>query len=220
MSTYFILVGPAILLSLWAGWKVKSTFSKYNRVPVASRMSGAEAARMLLNRNGLELPVEEHPGQLSDHYDPRVRKLRLSPEVFHGRSIGAIGVAAHEAGHALQHANNFGPLHLRQAIAPVAGFSSNMAFWVILGGLFLGLAGLVKVGIVLFASVVAFQLITLPVELNASARAKQMVFDYGLVTETERDGISRVLSAAAMTYVAGALASVMTLVYYLGLSED
>jgi Zn-dependent membrane protease YugP len=212
---YFIIVGPAMLLSIWASFKVKSTFHRYNQVPAASRVSGAQVAHLLLERNGLNLPIEEYPGQLSDHYDPRVRKLRLSSDVYHGTSIGAIGVAAHEAGHALQHATSYGPLMLRHTIAPVVQFGSMAWIWLILGGSILGAFGLIKIGILLFAGVVLFQLVTLPVELNASARAKQMVFDYGVVTDSERAGVSKVLSAAAMTYVAGALTAVTTLLYYL-----
>jgi Zn-dependent membrane protease YugP len=178
-------------------------------------VSGAEAAKLILNRNGLNVPVEQSPGELSDHYDPRVRRLRLSPKVYQGRSLAAIGVAAHEAGHALQHATNYQPLLLRQTIAPVAGFGSNASWILIFLGFILGAMGLVKLGIILFSLVVAFQVITLPVELNASARAKQMVLDYGLVSDTETRGIAKVLNAAAMTYVAAVITSLLTLLYYL-----
>jgi Zn-dependent membrane protease YugP len=212
---YFIMLAPAIALSLWATIKVKSTFYKYKRVPAASRVSGAEAARTLLAANGLNIPIEEHPGELSDHYDPRVRKLRLSPDVYRGRSLAAIGVAAHEAGHALQHATQYQPFALRQAIAPAAGFGSNASWILLLLGFIFGSMGLIKLGIVLFTIVVAFQVVTLPVEINASARAKQMVFQYGLVSDSERRGVSKVLSAAAMTYVAAVLTSLLTLLYYL-----
>lgn len=212
---YFVFVGPPMLLAMWAAFKVKSTFHRYNQIPAASRASGAEVARELLLRNGLDLPVEEYPGELSDHYDPRVRKLRLSSDVYRGRSIGAIGVAAHEAGHAIQHATGYQPLLLRHAIAPVAQFGSGAWIWVVMAGFLFGSLGLVKVGIVLFVGVVAFQIVTLPVELNASSRAKQMVYDTGFVTDSERAGISKVLSAAAMTYIAAALTAVATLLYYL-----
>lgn len=212
---YFLIVGPPMLLSMWAAFKVKSTFHRYNQVPAASRASGAEVARELLLRNGLDMPVEEFPGQLSDHYDPRVRKLRLSSDVYSGRSIGAIGVAAHEAGHAIQHATGYRPLLLRTAIAPIAQFGSSAWIWVIMAGFLLQSIGLVQIGIVLFVGVVAFQIVTLPVELNASARAKQMVYETGFVTDSERGGVSSVLTAAAMTYVAAALTSIATLLYYL-----
>jgi Zn-dependent membrane protease YugP len=212
---YFIMLAPAIALSLWATVKVKSTFRKFSRVPASTHVSGAEAARLLLSQNGVNIPVEEHPGELSDHYDPRVRKLRLSADVFRGRSLAAIGVAAHEAGHALQHATQYQPLMLRQAIAPAAGFGSNLSWILLLGGFIFGSLGLIKVGIVLFSLVVAFQLVTLPVEFNASSRAKEMVLQYGLVTEGERGAVAKVLSAAAMTYVAAALTGILTLLYYL-----
>jgi hypothetical protein len=212
---YFVIVGPPMLLSLWAAFKVKSTFHRYNQIPAASRASGAEVARELLLRNGLDLPVEEFAGQLSDHYDPRVRKLRLSSDVYRGRSIGAIGVAAHEAGHAIQHATGYQPLLLRNAIAPIAQFGSTAWIWVVMAGILLGSLGLLQIGIVLFVGVVAFQIVTLPVELNASARAKAMVYETGFVTDSERGGVSKVLTAAAMTYVAAVLTSIATLFYYL-----
>jgi Zn-dependent membrane protease YugP len=212
---YFLIVGLSMLLSMWAAFKVKSTFHRYNQIPAASRASGAEVARELLLRNGLDMPVEEFPGELSDHYDPRVRKLRLSPDVYRGRSIGAIGVAAHEAGHAIQHATGYRPLLLRHAMAPIAQFGSSAWIWVIMAGFLLQSIGLVQIGIVLFVGVVAFQIVTLPVELNASARAKAMVYETGFVTDSERGGVSKVLGAAAMTYVAAALTSIATLLYYL-----
>jgi Zn-dependent membrane protease YugP len=212
---YFLLVGPPMLLSMWAAFKVRSTFHRYNRIPAASRASGAEVARALLLRNGLDMPIEEYPGELSDHYDPRVRKLRLSSDVYRGRSIGAIGVAAHEAGHAIQHATGYRPLLLRHSIAPIAQFGSSAWIWVIMAGFLLGSMNLIQVGVLLFIGVVAFQIVTLPVELNASARAKRMVFESGFITGSEREGVSKVLSAAAMTYVAAVLTSIATLFYYL-----
>ncbi len=212
---YFLIVGPPMLLSMWAAFKVKSTFHRYNQVPAASGASGAEVARELLLRHGLDMPVEEFPGELSDHYDPRVRKLRLSSVVYRGRSIGAIGVAAHEAGHAIQHATGYKPLLLRHTMAPIAQFGSSAWIWIIMAGFLLGSLGLVQIGILLFVGVVAFQIVTLPVELNASARAKQMVYETGFVGASERGGVSKVLTAAAMTYVAAALTSIATLLYYL-----
>lgn len=212
---YFLIVGPPMLLSMWAAFKVKSTFQRYNRVPASSQASGAEVARELLQRNGLDMPVEEVQGELSDHYDPRVRKLRLSSDVYRGRSIGAIGVAAHEAGHAIQHATGYRPLLLRHSVAPIAQFASSAWIWVIMAGFLFNAIGLVQVGILLFLAVVVFQIVTLPVELNASSRAKAMVYETGFVTESERAGVSKVLSAAAMTYVAAVLTSLATLFYYM-----
>ncbi len=212
---YFIILAPGIAITIWATIKVKNTFRRYNNVPVRSGRTGRQAAEHLLARQGVRIPVEEHPGSLSDHYDPRVRALRLSPEVYHGRSIGAVAVAAHEVGHALQHHAEYRPLMMRQTLARPAAFASSVSWIVLFGGILLGMAGLIEVGIALFSVVVLFQLVTLPVELNASKRAKRLVVDSGLVAGHEQAGVSRVLTAAAMTYVAGALTSVLTLVYYL-----
>jgi len=212
---YFVVLAPGLALTIWASIKVKTTFRRYNKVPVASGCSGKEAAEMLLRRRGVYIPVEEHPGSLSDHYDPRVRALRLSPEVYHGRTVGAVAVAAHEVGHALQHASKYRPLEIRQSLAPAAGFASSVSWLILFGGVLLGMAGLIQVGVALFSIVVLFQLVTLPVELNASRRAKALAWESGLVAAGERRGVSKVLSAAAMTYLAAALTSVLTLVYYL-----
>lgn len=212
---YFIMLAPAIGLTLWATFKVKRTFARYNRVPVSSGRSGRETAEMLLRRQGIHIPVEQHPGALSDHYDPRVRVLRLSPEVYSGRTVGAVAVAAHEVGHALQHHSGYQPLMFRQVLARPASFASSVSWILLLGGFLLGAFGLVQLGIALFSLVVLFQVVTLPVELNASRRAKALVWDTGLITPDERRGVSRVLSAAAMTYVAAALTGVVTLLYYL-----
>ncbi len=212
---YFIVLAPGLAITIWASIKVRRTFKRYNKVPVRSGRSGRETAEALLNRLGIRIPVEEHPGELSDHYDPRVRTLRLSPEVYHGRTVGAVAVAAHEVGHAMQHASGYQPLMLRQSIAPAASFASSASWIIILAGFFLSATSLVEIGVALFALVVLFQLVTLPVELNASRRAKELVWETGIVSGDERPGVSRVLSAAAMTYVAAALTGVLTLVYYL-----
>ena len=220
---YFILLAPGLALTLWATFKVKSTFKRYNRVPVSSRRSGREAAEYLLRRQGVNIPVEEHPGSLSDHYDPSVRALRLSPEVYHGRTVGAVAVAAHEVGHALQHHTGYQPLLFRQTLARPAAFASNVSWIILLGGFLLGAAGLVQVGVILFSIVVLFQVVTLPVELNASRRAKALVWETALISPGERVGVQRVLTAAAMTYVAAALTGILTLLYYLlrsGLLSD
>ncbi len=212
---YFIILAPTIALTLWASFKVKRTFARYNKVPVSSGRSGREAAEMLLRRQSIRIPVEQHPGALSDHYDPRVRVLRLSPEVYNGRSVGAVAVAAHEVGHAMQHHSGYQPLMFRQVLARPASFASNVSWVLLLGGFLLGAFGLVQLGIALFSLVVLFQVVTLPVELNASSRAKALVWETGLITPDERRGVSKVLSAAAMTYVAAALTGILTLVYYL-----
>lgn len=212
---YFLMLAPAIGLTLWATFKVKRTFARYNRVPVSSGRSGRETAEILLRRQGIHIPVEQHPGALSDHYDPRVRILRLSPEVYGGRTVGAVAVAAHEVGHAMQHHAGYQPLMFRQVLARPAGFASSVSWLLLLGGFLLGAAGLAQIGMALFSLVVLFQVVTLPVELNASRRAKALVWETGIVAPEERRGVSKVLSAAAMTYVAAALTSILTLVYYL-----
>ncbi len=213
---YWIMMAPVLLLSIWASIKVKSTFNKYSRVATASGLTGAEVATQILRRNGLtNVSVTETSGFLSDHYDPTKRVVRLSPNVYRSNSISAIGVAAHETGHAVQHAKAYSPLVLRNTMVPIASIGSSMSWIVMIAGFILGVMGLVKVGIVLFSAVVLFQLVTLPVEFNASSRAKEMLASYGLVSRTELAGVNRVLSAAAMTYVAAAASSIMTLLYFL-----
>lgn len=171
---------------------------------------------MILRGNGLgHIPVEEVSGFLSDHYDPVKRVLRLSPEVYRNSTIAAIGVAAHETGHALQHARNYRPLMLRTMIAPTASIGSNLAWIIIVFGFIINSLGLVKIGILLFSVVVVFQLITLPVELNASARAQQALAAGGYATSAEMAGVRKVLSAAALTYVAAAASAIVTLLYFL-----
>ncbi len=213
---YIIMLLPVTILSIVASIKVKTTFTKYSRVPNTSGMTGADVARRILDRNGLsQVQVTETGGFLSDHYDPTQKVVRLSPDVYRSSSLSAIGVAAHETGHAVQHAKAYTPLVLRNTMVPVAKIGSNFAWIVIIGGFILGFMGLVKFGIVLFSAVVFFQLVTLPVEFNASTRAKEMLASYGIVSQMELQGVNKVLSAAAMTYVAAAASSVMTLVYFL-----
>jgi hypothetical protein len=213
---YWMMMVPVLILSLVSSLKVKSTFNKYSRVATASGLTGAEVAMQILRRNGLtNVSVMETGGFLSDHYDPSKRVVRLSPDVFRSSSIAAIGVAAHETGHAVQHAKAYSPLVLRNTMVPIAKIGSSLSWIIIIAGFIFGALGLVKVGIVLFSAVVIFQLITLPVEFNASSRAKEMLASYGLVSRGELQGVSRVLSAAAMTYVAAAASSVVTLLYFL-----
>jgi Zn-dependent membrane protease YugP len=213
---YWMMMIPVFILSAVSSFRVKSTFSKYSKKSTTSGFTGAEAAREILRTNGLSnVQVVETSGFLSDHYDPTKRVVRLSPDVYNSNSISAIGVAAHETGHALQHAKSYGPLVLRNTFVPIASFGSNFAWIAIIGGMFLGMFGLVKAGIVLFSAVVAFQLITLPVEFNASSRAKEILAARGMVSSAELAGVNKVLSAAAMTYVAAAASSIMTLLYFL-----
>ena len=213
---YFLFVGPAIVLSLIASWLTKSRFNKYAKVRGAYGFTGAQAAQTLLDRAGItDVKVVPTSGFLSDHYNPVNKTLALSEAVYHERSIAAIGVACHEAGHAIQHARHYAPLWVRSALVPTAGIGSNLGMIAMMGGLFLQSQNLVLIGAVLFSAVLLFQVVTLPVEFDASARAKKLAFEYGLVSAGEREGISKVLNAAALTYVAAAISTLLTLLYYL-----
>jgi len=207
---------PGMLIGLWAQWKLHSAFSKYSEVPIESGITGAEAARHILDQAGLtDMPVEEVPGQLSDHYDPTKRALFLSSDNFHGRSVAAVGVAAHESGHALQHLHNDAMFNLRMALVPITQFASFAWMGVLLLGLVLHLIPhAVLIAVAIFAVLTLFQLVTLPVEYDASARAKEQLFRLGLVREDERVGVSKVLDAAALTYVAALVTSILELLYW------
>ncbi|RJP82169.1 MAG: zinc metallopeptidase [Candidatus Zixiibacteriota bacterium] len=210
-----ILLIPAIILAFWAQHKVRSTFERYSKVRAARGYSGEEVARQLLNMRGLgDVKVEKVAGTLSDHYDPRSRKLRLSEVVHDSASVAALGVAAHETGHALQHADAYGPLMLRSAIVPVTSISTTLAFPLFLiGFLFAGSVGwLMDVGIVLFSGAVLFSLITLPVEFNASSRAMALLRESGYLSEQELPHARAVLNAAAWTYVAAATMAITQLI--------
>lgn len=213
---YWVFMLPALALSGWAAWATRGRFRRYGQVATHNGLSGARVARAILDKNGLQgVPVEAHQGFLSDHYDPRAKAVRLSPDVYQGASISAVAVAAHETGHALQDKAHYLPLKLRNAAVPIASIGSNFAFVLIFAGAIIGWLGLAKIGVALFSGVVFFQLVTLPVELDASRRAKRILLESGLITEAERKGVSKVLSAAAMTYVAAALTAVLTLLYFL-----
>lgn len=211
--TYLMVLAGAIL-SMVASAKVNSTFQRYAKVRSMSGMTGAQVARRILDRNGLsEIPVEHVSGNLSDHYDPGSRVLRLSDSTYNSPSVAAIGVAAHECGHAIQHKESYGPLKLRTAIVPAANLGSRLGLPIILLGLFFGGGGsfLVNVGIWVFSLAVLFQIVTLPVEFNASNRALVMLEDYGILGQDEKRKAKSVLSAAAMTYVAAAASSILQL---------
>lgn len=212
---YFLFVGPAMLLSLVAQFWVKSAFGRYSQVAIQRGMSGAEVAQYIVGQAGLGVRVERVAGFLSDHYDPTARVLRLSPDVFDGRSVSAVGVAAHEAGHALQHAKGYAPLAWRSALVPVTKIGSSLSWPILMIGFLLGSIGLVKVGILLFSAAVLFQLVTLPVEFDASRRAVALVSAHGIVNANEVVGVKKVLNAAALTYVAAAISSIATLIYFL-----
>jgi Zn-dependent membrane protease YugP len=214
---YFLFMLPAILLSLWASFRTKSAFKKYSQVKTLRGMTGAQAAQEMLRAGGiLDVQVEATGGMLTDHYNPSTRTLNLSEGVYGSTSIAAVGIACHEAGHALQHAAGYKPLGLRSLLVPTANIGSNVGYIV----MFLGLVMLhspqvVLFGAMLFSCVLVFQIVTLPVEFDATARAKRLAVDYGIVMPQEREGMDRVLNAAALTYVAAVISTLMTLLYYL-----
>jgi Zn-dependent membrane protease YugP len=212
---YFLFVAPAFLLGLWAQLRIKTTYATAQQM--AAPLSGAAAARHILNSAGLQdVGVEQIPGHLSDHYDPREKVLRLSPEVYQSRSLAAVGIAAHEAGHAIQDARNYAPLVIRNAAVPLAGFGSNAGILLIILGAILQMnAVLIWLGIGLFAGVVVFQLVNLPVEFDASARAKAQLVELGIISTDELYYVRKVLSAAALTYVAATLQAIATLLYFI-----
>lgn len=218
---YFLVVGPFLLVAMICSMRVKSTFAKFARVGVRSGMTGAQAAAAVARAGGADVTIERVGGFLSDHYDPRTRTLRLSPEVYDGRSISSIAVGAHEAGHAIQHVAAYPALAFRSNMVPLAIFGSNAWIWLFLGGMLFQMKPLIVAGIVVFGVTVVFQLVTLPVEFDASNRAKAVLAESGIVsTQAEAEGVSKVLGAAAMTYVAGALTAVATLVYLLMRARD
>ncbi|MEM8666690.1 MAG: zinc metallopeptidase [Planctomycetota bacterium] len=214
MWMYLAFVIPPFLLAMYAQYRVKSAFSQMSQVP--ARMSGAQSARMMLDNAGLHsVGIEPIQAHLGDHYDPRAKVLRLSPEVYNGNSMAAVGVACHEAGHALQDAENYAPLVVRSLAVPAASFGSGASFFLLIGGMVFQFAPLILLGIVCFAAVVFFQLVNLPVEFNASSRARQELVSQGIIAGNEEQYVAEVLNAAALTYVAATLQSVMTLIYYL-----
>ena len=212
---YFLFIAPGLILSLWASWRVKSNFKKYSAVRSMRGLTGAQAAAELLRQGGIrDVRIERSHGMLSDHYNPVTRTLALSDGVYGSTSVAAIGIASHEAGHALQHAQNYGPLHLRSALVPTAGIGSNIGYVVMALGLFIH-PSLVLIGAILFSAVLLFQIVTLPVEFDASNRAKALVMERGLIYPGEREGMDKVLNAAALTYVAAVVSSLLTLLYFL-----
>ncbi len=213
---YLLFMVPAMLLAGVASLLVKATFERFARVPCYSGLTGAQAAERMLRANGLfDVAVEQAQGFLSDHYDPARRVLRLSPQVYGARSLSAVGVACHEAGHALQHAERYVPLSLRTALVPVTNFSSLFAFYVFAAGMLFRASSLVYVGCALFAAAFVFALVTLPVEWDASARAKRHLVAAGIVSPMQEADAGKVLNAAFLTYLAGAVSSLMTLLYFL-----
>lgn len=222
MGYMLMIMLPGMVLSGLASWMVKNTFKRFESVGTRSNMTGAEAARIMLERKGVtNCTIESVSGRLSDHYDPRSRTLRLSEPVYNARSVSAIGVACHEAGHALQHAQGYKFLQMRSKLVPVTTLSSKMSMPVMMAGMLLmSLAPalgkpVIYFGCALFAAAFLFALVTLPVEWDASARAKTAMLEAGIVNQEEAGGASKVLNAAFLTYLAAAITSLMTLLYYL-----
>ncbi len=220
---YLLFMIPALVLSLFASWRTKSAFKKYSKVRTLNGMTGAQAAQVLLDRAGIDdVKVVPTRGYLSDHYNPMNKTLALSEAVYGSPSVAAVGVACHEAGHAIQHARHYAPLWARSMLVPTANIGSKVGYFAMLGGVILlsmgaiGLGkGIVILGALLFSAVLLFQIVTLPVEFDASARAKRLAFEHGIVTGQERAGVSKVLNAAALSYVAAAISTLLTLLYFL-----
>ncbi len=213
-STYILLAIPTFIFAIWAQFKVSSTFKKYSKVGTSRGMTGADAARAILDGYDLyDVRVERTNGTLSDHYDPRENVIRLSQEVHDSSSVASIGVAAHEAGHAIQHAKRYAPIVLRETIIPLTRIGSTLSMPLVITGIILPqFRALITIGIIMFAFVTLFQLVTLPVEFNASSRAIKILDDKGYVNEEEKRGVKKVLSAAALTYVAALATSLVTLI--------
>jgi Zn-dependent membrane protease YugP len=215
---HWLFLVPGLLLGIYAQFRLSAAYGKYINVGLASGMSGAEAARTILDRAGLDdMPVEVVPGHLTDHYDPLKKALFLSEENYRGRSVAAVGVAAHEAGHALQHKAAYGPLHIRMAMVPITNFATKASFFLFFGGIFLGLVKMALLAVVIYGVFTVFQLVTLPVEYDASRRAKQQLLSLGIVQRNEAGAVSSVLNAAALTYVAAMVSSLLELVYWISI---
>lgn len=222
---YFVFLAPGLLLTLWANFRVRGAFAKYSEVQNSDGLTGAQVAARILAANGLSnVGINRVRGELSDYYDPRTRELFLSDKVYDKRTVAAMGVAAHEVGHALQHAQAYAPLQLRSAIVPAVSIGSNLGFIVLFAGLLLNMVQLAWVGVALFGLATLFALVTLPVEFNASKRAQEQLKNLAMVSQSDARGVSAVLSAAAWTYIAGFATSLLTLLYYVmlvsGMSRD
>ncbi|RXZ82265.1 zinc metallopeptidase [Paenibacillaceae bacterium] len=210
------LIIIAFIISIWAQFRVKGTFAKWSDVPTMRGLSGSQAARHMLDSNGLhDVPIEPVQGELSDHYDPINRIVRLSEKVYYGSSISSVSVACHEVGHAIQHKVHFPMLVLRHRMFPVVNLVSGAAPFLLIAGILFNVTGLLGLGIVFFSAAVAFQLVTLPVEFNASSRARDIMISEGYVTNEEERGVAKVLNAAALTYVAAALISFLQLLKFI-----
>lgn len=212
IAVLVIGMGLSGVASMWT----RAAFNKWSQVPTERGMTGAQVAASILRAEGIEgVGIEPAHGFLSDHYDPRSKTLRLSPEVFEGRTVAAAGIAAHEVGHAIQDAHGFLPMRLRQLMVPVANLGTNLGLWLVIGGMILGFTGLSTLGVALFGGFVLFTVVTLPVELDASRRARNVLVENRLLSPAELSGVSRILTAAATTYLAAAVTAVLQLVYWM-----
>jgi len=216
LGAYLIYFALLLIIPMWAQMKVRGAYNKYSKVPISSYMTGAQVARKILDDNGLfDVRIEEVKGVLSDHYDPRNKVVRLSKDIYHGHSMASAAVAAHEVGHAMQDAEEYAFLKFRTALVPLASFGSNSAMFIILAGIIFNAMNLILLGIIFMAFAVLFQLVTLPVEFNASNRAMDQLVMTGIIQNSEERETKKVLNAAALTYVAAALVAVMELVRFL-----
>ncbi len=214
---YLLYALPGLLVTMWAQSRIWQAYAEGSRIPASSGLSGAEAAVAVMKAGGVgHVAIEPVRGELSDHYDPAHKVLRLSPKVYDGRSLSAVGIAAHEAGHAIQDATHYPGLVVRNLIVPLASIGSTICWLPVMAGLLIGMTKLVFLGIILFSLTVVFQIINLPVEFNASSRGREMLRSTGAISPAEDEVVGKVLNAAAWTYVAGALTGVLTLLYYLG----
>ena len=215
MSIYLV-GGIAFIVSMLVQWRLKSAYAVWSKVQNSQNMTGAEAAARILQANGIrDVQVAPIPGKLTDHYNPKKKTVRLSEGVFDGRSVAALGVSAHEVGHAMQDAQGYAPMKIRASLVPVASLGSSMGPYIIIGGTLLNLAGLISIGIILFSAAVLFQIVTLPVEFDASKRAVTQLDTLGIVDPREKAGATRVLNAAGLTYVAAAATSFTYLLYFI-----
>lgn len=213
---YFVFIVPGLALALYASFKTKSTFAKYSRIASSKGYTGAQAAQEMLRRSGInDVKIKPVGGMLTDHYNPMTKTLALSEGVYGSNSLAAIGVACHEAGHAMQHARGYQPLKLRSALVPATNFCSTLYVWVLMAGFFFSFTKLILVGVAMCGMAVVFSVVTLPVEWDASARAKIAMLDTGLVSQQESIHAGKVLNAAFLTYLASAITSILTLLYYL-----
>lgn len=216
LGAYLVYLAILLIIPIWAQMRVKSTYKKYSQVPTSSYMAGAQVARKILDDNGLyDVRVEETQGVLTDHYDPRSKVVRLSTDNYHGHSMAASAVAAHEVGHAIQDYEEYGFLKFRTALVPVANFGSNISFFFILAGIIFDLSNMLLLGIIFMSAAVLFQLVTLPVEFDASNRAMGQLVASGIITNNEERPTRKVLNAAALTYVAAALVAVAELIRFI-----